>query len=55
MVPATFGGNADLVAARMTRNPQTIGPQSDLAEVSEKMRKERPVIAIASVRRCKLP
>lgn len=38
MVPAAFGGNADLVAAWMTRNPQTVGPQSNLAEVSERMR-----------------
>ncbi|MGO9061003.1 MAG: CBS domain-containing protein [Candidatus Binataceae bacterium] len=39
MVPARFGGNADLVAAWMTRSPQTVEPQSNLAEVSERMRK----------------
>lgn len=39
MVSARFCGNADLVAAWMTRNPQAVGPQSNLAKVSEKMHK----------------
>jgi nucleotide-binding universal stress UspA family protein len=39
MVPATLGGNVDLVAAWMTLNPETVGPESKLAEVAESMRK----------------
>ena len=39
MVPATFGGNVDLVAAWMTLNPQTVGAESKLAEAGENMRK----------------
>ncbi len=33
MVPARFGGKADLVAAWMMRNPRTVGSPADLAEV----------------------
>jgi len=39
MVPATLGGNVDLVAAWMTPHPQTVAPRTKLSEVAEKMRK----------------
>jgi nucleotide-binding universal stress UspA family protein len=39
MVPATLGGNVDLVAAWMTLHPETVGPGSKLADVAESMRK----------------
>jgi acetoin utilization protein AcuB len=39
MVPATLGGNIDLVAAWMTPNPQTVTPEFKLARVAEEMRR----------------
>lgn len=37
LVPAAMGGNVDLVGSWMTPNPQTISPQSTLAEAGERM------------------